>query len=321
MLKLRGFVIIAVFLALCACERQEPTPQTPPDWVVEANERSRAASAAEDAEPPRSEYLVEYPYLWRVTSDSGAVSHLLGSYHIGTDFSGLDPLPPSVRDAFEQSDTIVLEADVDPSKLPPEQLFMKAPNGLRKQLTTEQWDKLVSIAGMPPQALEHLKPWIVWSILTVKLTPGATEYGMDRRFGILADAYEKDRQHLETINEQIELLSGLFAAEDIAEILDNDQEVEAGARQAMQVFRSGKAQSIHDFMPEYADEEIPADVLDKLLVQRNHNWVKTLEPTLRADGGLLVVVGTGHLLGPQSVVELLANKEGLTVERIDAPPE
>jgi len=55
-------------------------------------------------------------------------------------------------------------------------------------------------------------------------------------------------------------------------------------------------------------------MLKKLLLDRNRAWIPKLEEFLKSDKAVLVVVGAGHLVGKDSVVELLTAK-GYKVEQ------
>ena len=57
------------------------------------------------------------------------------------------------------------------------------------------------------------------------------------------------------------------------------------------------------------------DLTQTLVLNRNQNWVATIEGLLRDNHKDLIVVGAGHLAGPGSVIDLLA-KAGFTVQRI-----
>jgi uncharacterized protein YbaP (TraB family) len=50
------------------------------------------------------------------------------------------------------------------------------------------------------------------------------------------------------------------------------------------------------------------DLRDKLLTQRNKRWVSGIEALLKEDKNVLVIVGAGHLVGPDSLVDLLQDK-------------
>jgi len=47
---------------------------------------------------------------------------------------------------------------------------------------------------------------------------------------------------------------------------------------------------------------------DRLLRQRNLDWVKKIEEMMAKDKNIFIIVGVGHLIGPGSVVALLKEK-------------
>jgi uncharacterized protein YbaP (TraB family) len=61
----------------------------------------------------------------------------------------------------------------------------------------------------------------------------------------------------------------------------------------------------------------PADraELQALLTNRNASWVTRIEGILAGSGVSFMAVGAGHLIGPDSVVAMLAAK-GIVAERV-----
>jgi uncharacterized protein len=53
-----------------------------------------------------------------------------------------------------------------------------------------------------------------------------------------------------------------------------------------------------------------SDLYQSVLVARNRKWVPKIEALLNSDKNYLVIVGTGHLAGQGSVVDLL-KKDGI----------
>ena len=54
----------------------------------------------------------------------------------------------------------------------------------------------------------------------------------------------------------------------------------------------------------------------KVITDRNAAWVPKIQAMLGKPGTYLVVVGTGHLVGPESLLAML-QKAGLQVERVN----
>jgi uncharacterized protein YbaP (TraB family) len=47
------------------------------------------------------------------------------------------------------------------------------------------------------------------------------------------------------------------------------------------------------------------DMYDRMMVQRNNKWVSRIEGLLNQDGNVLVIVGAGHLVGDENLLQLL----------------
>jgi uncharacterized protein YbaP (TraB family) len=56
------------------------------------------------------------------------------------------------------------------------------------------------------------------------------------------------------------------------------------------------------------------EIYDRLLVERNANWVESVEPCVKQKTSCFVVVGAAHLVGPDSLVAML-QKKGYKVEQ------
>jgi uncharacterized protein len=62
------------------------------------------------------------------------------------------------------------------------------------------------------------------------------------------------------------------------------------------------------------DLEQEAQLYQRLLVERNKNWLPKLEALFARKGAAFVVVGAAHLVGPDGLVAMLKAK-GYTVEQ------
>jgi uncharacterized protein YbaP (TraB family) len=50
------------------------------------------------------------------------------------------------------------------------------------------------------------------------------------------------------------------------------------------------------------------EIYARLIVERNQNWLPQIEAFLRQDRDYLLIVGAGHLVGKDSVLQLLRAK-------------
>ena len=71
-------------------------------------------------------------------------------------------------------------------------------------------------------------------------------------------------------------------------------------------WKAGDAARLHDLLSR-SFKNYP-DLYDRLLIQRNKKWVKEIEGTIRGNKTVFFVVGAGHLVGPESVIDLLEKK-------------
>lgn len=195
--------------------------------------------------------------------------------------------------------------------------------GLVKSLKGKERRRLEELGaplGMTLEVVDHLRPWCAVATLTVGAAmaegydPAA---GVDMKIDATARAAGKTVRGLETIEDQIRVLSGGTEAEQLAAFrfalttadgwaTDLNRAAEAwgkGDIAALEVDVNGaiKAQSEAAY--------------DALLTQRNAAWTKTLVGELGGSGVDFVAVGAGHLIGPDSVVAMLT-KAGFTVERV-----
>ena len=60
-------------------------------------------------------------------------------------------------------------------------------------------------------------------------------------------------------------------------------------------------------------KQVSIYLYDRLIVQRNRRWVETIAERMQGSGETVIVVGVGHLVGPDSVPALLRAR-GFTVE-------
>ena len=78
----------------------------------------------------------------------------------------------------------------------------------------------------------------------------------------------------------------------------------------IKAWREGDADKLQKLMND-AMADSPA-IYKRLLTDRNHNWIPKIEELARGEKKAIIIVGAGHLVGKEGVVELL-KKDGLKV--------
>jgi len=262
--------------------------------------------------------------LWAVRGSSNTV-FLLGSMHMMK--PSMYPLADEIEAAYKRSGTVIFEMDIKATESPEFAMKVMAqatfPEGdtLKKHLSPATYSLLASnlthsMVGI--EALQQFKPWMVaMTLVVLELQKQGfdAENGVDRHFHKRALADGKKLDTFETPEFQMSLLTGLTAKE--------SEEVLAQALRDMKIWKTqfddlAKAWTTGD---EKAMDELVTDnfrdfpeLQKKFVTDRNRAWIGSIEKYLRTDKDVLVVVGAAHLIGKESVVDLL-KKKGFKVEQ------
>jgi hypothetical protein len=262
--------------------------------------------------------------LWEVKTTSTRV-FLLGSLHVLK--SSAYPLAPEIERAYASSQKLVFETDLDAMMdssvqakmmelgLYPEgqDLFQNISGTTRKNLET----KLQEL-GLPLAYFGRFKPWF----LAVTLTTMELQrlgfnplYGIDLHFYTKAKADEKELAYLESVEYQLNLL-GKMNAEDQKSFLDQtlkDLDISAQlADNMMTAWQNGETDDLYELL--FKSFENHPGIENRLLTRRNMDWLPRIEKMLKTSEVTMVIVGAGHLIGPEGLVELLKQK-GYTVKQ------
>ena len=265
-------------------------------------------------------------FLWKIQSKTSTV-YVLGSLHLAK--KEIYPLSQKIENAFDQSDFLVVEANVnDIKKIDIQKLmesaFYPANDALEKHVSPETFEwvkKETERLGIPLELLDKQKPWIL-AMTLVSLE--SIKLGLDPNLGIdkyfLSKAEGKKKiLELESLDYQIRLLSG-FSEKDqelflIYTLKDlNVMEQEVG--RLIQAWVSGDAQAVESILARSVSEDKRLSaILEKLIFERNRRMVAKIEDFLRTKETYFVIVGAGHLVGNQGILKLLGGK-GYLIEQL-----
>jgi len=267
------------------------------------------------ASPVRTQ-APERHFLWKVTAPTGAEAYLLGSVHALT--RSFYPLSPVIEQAFAGSRVLVEEVDLDEMANPATMLslagqaMLPADQSLESLLSKDTYAAVVARAGkhgVPMAMVQRMKPWMAAVTLTAaELTRAGFEAsnGIDQHFFNRAKAAGMPRRALETVAYQFDRLDGLSAelqdASLRAMLADIDTQA-ANIEELAQAWRAGNTAVLERLLHE-GFSEAPM-LAERLLLERNRNWVPAVERCLTEQSRCFIVVGAAHLVGPGSLVELL----------------
>jgi uncharacterized protein len=263
--------------------------------------------------------------LWKVEGRTNAM-YLFGSIHfLKKDFY---PLPQPIEDAYKQSQVVVFEADLNEMDSPDAQIKMiqsgKAAEGetLKDTLSKETYEKLeahLKESGLPVAIFDPLRPWMVavalisTEILKLGYSP---EDGVDKYFFGKAKKDKKETVPLETLDFQLGLFTSLTKEQQDAMLRETLQEIsnfKKDLQGIIDAWKTGDTQALDKFMLE-AMRDYP-QLHKKLLIDRNKQWVDKLQKLHASGKTVFVVVGAAHLVGKDSLVDLL-NSKGLKARQL-----
>ena len=262
---------------------------------------------------------VKKHFLWKVEGPGASVAYLLGSLHLLT--PEFYPLSADINKAFAASRTLVEELDLDEMNDPAQMMSAISKAMLADGRTLDQVvapstfaevSKRAEKAGLPMIALQRMKPWLVAITLmgpTLQAAGFTAELGIDKHFFDRAKEAGLKRQALETLAYQLDRFDQLSPTlqEDmlISSMKDLDTQV-GNVKELAQQWAAGDVKALEASLLE--SFEGSRELYDRLLVERNNNWVPHVETCLQQNAGCFIVVGAAHLVGPDGLPTLLAKK-------------
>jgi len=258
-------------------------------------------AGAADARPP----------MW-IVRDRDSEMVLFGSVHILP--RTLDWAPPALTRALAAADDLWFELPIDAaSETDTGQLALKAgvlptDQSLFKLLPPKDAEQMARVAaayGVSPALLDRLQPWLAEISLAgaaYRKADADAASGVERTISAMATA-KAQRRAFETPTEQIAMLSAGTMDEQIASLRQTMQEMEDKPDEFKVLVKAWVDGDIATLDREALDPVRKAsDALYRRLVSdRNARWAKVLDARLKGHGRTVVVVGVGHLLGPDGV--------------------
>jgi len=257
-------------------------------------------------------------FLWKVQGGTG-VLYLAGSVHALN--ADVYPLNPAYQRAFDASDTLVEEIDLNQAGL-----LTAMPGLLAKGLYMDgrTFDQVVSkdtvtmvqarLKDTPfsVELIQSMKPWLVMLMLSAMQVQQA---GLDANLGLDKHFYDKATDAgkavigLETAEFQIDRFDKMPESlqEQLLRTTLNELDTaqkELGA--IVSAWRNGDAATLEKTLLS-GFLRYPA-AYNSLIVERNRNWMPQLEKCLARAKPCFVVVGAAHLVGPDGLLKLLQQK-------------
>lgn len=279
-----------------------------------------AGSIAQDAKPKTSGKAAQPDkpvFLWEVHSPTATV-YLLGSIHIAS--GDIYPLDARIERAFQASDTLVLETDLDDaSQARAAGMLQQAgtytpPDSLESHVdaaTLTALSKSIAGMGLPVEAFFSMRPWMVSLTLTLARLQALgyrPDLGIDQHFRSAAGA--KKLGSLETVDQQVALFRDMtesLQSAALRQTLEELGQLRDIMQRAFSAWRVGDAVGLEALLVAPTRKDYP-ELYRRLFVERNRRMADAVEAHLKGKGTIFVVVGSGHLVGSDSVLHLLQTR-------------
>ena len=258
--------------------------------------------------------------LWALHGKHNTV-YLLGSIHVlrAQDY----PLAPAVLQAYADAKALLMEVnleDIDSAEVQSEMLASAMlPEGstLPSILGPQRYAHATSLAhevGVDLSSFDQFAPWFAAEAISqLQLM----ELGFQPQSGIEMYFLERARSDgksiagLETVHDQIALFEGLSMNEQSEYLVSSLEQAHELPKEVDDMVRAWQRGDTAWFESQLQSElgRDPA-LYQSVLAARNRKWIPKIESLLSDDKNYLVIVGTGHLVGRNSVIDLL-KKDGV----------
>lgn len=307
----------------------EPTPlvEPPPEETIEL---PPAADIKPEPLPPSDDGTKGKSFIWQISSDTSTI-HLLGSIHVAS--FGIYPLDSSIEDAFELADNLVVEVNIkEVDEMKSAQLLIEYgtyPEGesLQDNISENlyvQLEEQFAKSDIDIAELDIFRPWVVYLMLEqlqMQELGYAPEYGIDLYFIEKATRADKDIIELETAEFQFELLSSVLD-EIIALVIEEDiidPMTKEDLDRLFEAWENGDAAEIESILFEaLVEEPALAPFYEKTYDERNLDMAAKIEELVADDETYFVVVGAGHLVGENGLVNILDERGYVTEQLYDS---
>lgn len=255
---------------------------------------------------------------WKVQGEKCSV-YLLGSVHVLKEEHY--PLPAVFERAFSNASLVVFETDIGTMMKPETQMQLMSKAQLPEEKTlkdvvSEKTYAALALhlkdSGMSEATVARFKPGfavMMLAMLELQKEGYDPEAGMDIYFYKRTSKAGKMVRGLESLDFQMNLICDLSSAEGEAMMkstLKDLKEAKTKFAELIKAWQTGDSASLEKLLNEAQKED--AAIMKKFLTDRNLKWAPQIEELAKGTNNAVVIVGAGHLVGKDGVVELLRQK-------------
>jgi len=264
-------------------------------------------------------------FLWEVSNDQQRV-YLLGSIHFAN--ASFYPLRDEINTAFAQADSLAVEVDIgalDPAAMQQMLLHKGAYQDgttIKDHISAETYRLLTQYLerhGLPVELFDRYKPgMLVMTLSSMELmrlglspTQGIDNHFLNRARGV------KPIETLETLEQQLDLMiDNDHGEQQLRQTLEEFANYPELLEKLTTIWQQGDTEQLAELLIHKPLRDYPQSrpIFEKLFIQRNHQMTEKIMAYLASGNTYFVVVGAGHMVGEEGIIELLRGA-GFSVQR------
>ena len=224
-------------------------------------------------------------------------------------------LPEEVAASLNNSSVFAMEVVPEPGEIMSFAQLMYFNDGRRlSDIVSFQLfariEKLLSAYHMSSEAVQFIKPWAAFLTMSYP-----AEFGQVLDLQLLERARENGARikGLETLLEQVGIFENMALEKQLRLLADTAchydvMETDFEVMKSLYIARD--LAGLYNYAQRYAqpDDELYNELIDKLLIRRNHSMARRIQDLL-VEGDAFIAVGAMHLAGEEGLLSLLANQD------------
>lgn len=253
--------------------------------------------------------------LWKIERPGVKPSYVFGTIH--SEDARVLNVPPVVQQTFDGTESFTMEVLLDDavSQQMAARMFLGAGPDLKSLLGDELFARTMTLMleyGMPREAVQKLKPWVVFT--TLSLPKPRTGLFLDLLLQANAAQQGKPVYGLESVDEQLGVFDGMALPDQVAlvkEAVENHAQLTQQLQQTIERYLArdlaGMEQLSNEESSKLGDVRLAEAINRRLIYERNVRMVERMAPRLKA-GNAFIAIGSLHLPGDQGVLRLLQRR-------------
>ena len=257
--------------------------------------------------------------LWEISGNGiSSPSYLYGTVHMicPEDFV----TGKRLQEKFRSAQKVFLEVDMDDPSMNMKMMQLSLLRGkkLSDMFSDSDYNKLNvffrDTIGMPLTLLNTMKPFVLFSILTLKSLPCAEPQSYELSFVKMAKEQSKEVLGLETIEDQMKIFDGMPDSVQVQMVMRYINEFDEQKKEFAKMVDAYKQENLDSIYEHIMSSPDISGSEEVLLFNRNEKWIPIMETAMQKEK-IFFAVGAGHLGGPKGVINLLREK-GYSVKGI-----